>query len=143
VGLVHHHACEHIIDVGEFLVDEEGALAARDHSHQLRQIVLVEYVGQSSSPPGLLGVTVTINHNKAKSGALADDRDDRWGTRAKRSAARSSLSFGACSSKIESAGQLQKSRLVGSRDQSISGRVPNRLAGGIGGQRQAGSGKED
>ena len=44
-------------------------------------------------------------------------------------------------SKIESAGQLQKSGLVGSRNHAIGRRVPDRLTRGIGCQRQAGSGR--
>jgi hypothetical protein len=42
-------------------------------------------------------------------------------------------------SKIESAGQLQKSGLVGSRNHAIGRRVPDRLTRGIGGQGQTGS----
>src|SRR5689334_14916543 len=45
---VRHHAGEHVVDVREFLVDEERADATTGRSLEPRQLVLMEDVGQSA-----------------------------------------------------------------------------------------------
>src|SRR5580692_10090265 len=42
--LVVHDAGQHVVDLSQFLVNEEGPFAARYGRHQLRQLVFVKYV---------------------------------------------------------------------------------------------------
>src|ERR1022692_193417 len=48
--LIAHDACQHVVDLSQLFVDEEGALAARYRRDQLRQLILVKNVCHVRAP---------------------------------------------------------------------------------------------
>jgi hypothetical protein len=50
--LVPHDAREHVVDLRQFLVDEERALASRDDGHEPRQLILMKDVSHEIQPIG-------------------------------------------------------------------------------------------